>query len=259
MCSGAVSLNFPEYPWRRYCILRTTEQILGLFVLIWMHLLMNPNHWYFRSLVFSGVVRYSQILKKAGHFTFSISNLNMNPSSLFPYKNIDCLRLVQVLKKYNLTYQMMASSHHLASIWLVSLSSIILSYFENEKKKKLFTSHLQRLSANVEFNVLVLVELMWIVRNKIDYTSLFWVRKAYIRGVADSRTAGTFMDTELRVTVHWITLKTCRIPYEIACRTGVRNLSIDVTLLAIKLALTFLDEKKSLLYRIRTLWKFTFS
>ena len=28
------------------------------------------------------------------------------------------------------------------------------------------------------------------------------------------------------VIVHWITMKTCQIPYENACRTGVRNLSI---------------------------------
>ena len=31
---------------------------------------------------------------------------------------------------------------------------------------------------------------------------------------------------ELLVTVHWITMNTCRIPYENACRTGFRNLCI---------------------------------
>ena len=32
--------------------------------------------------------------------------------------------------------------------------------------------------------------------------------------------------SKLWVAVHWITMKTCRIPYETACRTGFRNLSV---------------------------------
>ena len=50
--------------------------------------------------------------------------------------------------------------------------------------------------------------------------------------VAESRTAGlsygirnVFIVIQW-VTVHWITMKTCRIPYENACRTGFRNLPI---------------------------------